>query len=114
MWFYKIAFQMIRDETFDERNSIKKHINGEEKKTYLKEWDVWWSSLWINIGSESYGKGSCFRRPVLVLKKLSSNLFVWIPLTTIDKKRLQRKIWELKKSDFKNIKKRLKTLLNLS
>jgi mRNA interferase MazF len=36
----------------------------------------------LNIGEEVYGKGSSFRRPVVILKKLSHNSCVVIPTTT--------------------------------
>lgn len=39
-------------------------------------------SVGLNLGSESYGKGVMFRRPVLVLKKLSSYQCIAIPLST--------------------------------
>jgi len=42
-------------------------------------------SIGKNIGSESYGKGKYFLRPVLVYKKLSKTLFVGIPLTSVKK-----------------------------
>ncbi len=36
----------------------------------------------LNIGKEIYGKGADFTRPVLILKKLSKDKFIGIPLTT--------------------------------
>jgi len=47
--------------------------------------DIWWCSIGINIGEEIYGKGSKYRRPVFVLKKLTSNSFLGLPLTSQDK-----------------------------
>lgn len=35
-----------------------------------------------NIGDEEYGKGEIFSRPVLIVRQLTSDLFIGIPLTT--------------------------------
>ncbi len=36
----------------------------------------------MNVGEESCGKGSLFRRPVIIFKKLSQNTCITIPTTT--------------------------------
>lgn len=95
----------------------------------------------LNIGGESYGKGDAFMRPVLILKKLSADLCIVLPLTTQDKKgswfidisllgekrwvmlnqirmvhkkRLQHKIGKASKTDFNRVKEKLEALLELS
>lgn len=110
-------------------------------KIYFKPGDVWWCSIGLNLGSEALGKGPEFRRPVLVLKKLSSDLCVVLPLTsksksgtwfvdvtlhgetrwvmlyqirTLHKKRFQRKMGQLDDMDFQRVKEKLETLLELS
>ncbi len=60
-------------ENFDKWNEQKKYLNNIESNIYFKEWDIWWISIWLNIKSESFWKWEHFRRPILVLKKLSSN-----------------------------------------
>lgn len=128
-------------EVFDKWNQLKQKIQLKDtEKIFFKEWDIWWSSLWQNIKSESNWKWDEFRRPILVLKKLSSDTCIVIPLSTqektwtwfytynlhgekytallyqirmVHKNRFQRKIWELDEKDFSEIKKRLKNLLNL-
>lgn len=47
--------------------------------------EVWWCSLGANIGFEEDGKNEPFERPVLVLRKFSSELFLGVPLTTTQK-----------------------------
>lgn len=64
----------------------KIEIHIKNKEVLFKAGEVWWCSVGINIGHEAYGKGTGFTRPVLVLKKLSSNLFFGIPLTSQNKK----------------------------
>lgn len=128
-------------ELFENWNKLKQNINEKSlKNVYFKEWDIWWSSLWQNIKSEANWKWEFFMRPILVIKKLSSDSCISIPLSTkikewtwyysydlhwqkytallyqikmVHKNRFQRKIWELDEKDFWEIKKRLKNLLNL-
>ena len=125
---------------FDKWCELKKKLEDTETNIYFNEWQIWWLSIWLNIKKESCGKWDNYRRPVLVLKKLSSITFIWIPLSSkiktgtwfsqykqhwqkltallyqirmFDNIRFQRKIWEMDEHDFKEIKKRLKLLLNL-
>lgn len=42
-------------------------------------------SVGLNIAMESCGKGKTLRRPVLIYKKLSGNLFIGLPLTSKEK-----------------------------
>ncbi|MCK9272870.1 type II toxin-antitoxin system PemK/MazF family toxin [Candidatus Gracilibacteria bacterium] len=127
-------------EIFDNWNEEKKKIHNKKSEIYFKQGDIWRISLGINIKSESNGKGENFRRPVLILKKLSSDSCIVVPLSSkikigswfyqynlhgiketallyqirmIHKNRFQRKIGELDEKDFSEIKKRLKNLLNL-
>ncbi len=128
------------ENTFDTWNNQKKILHTKISQVYFKEWDVWWCSIGINIGNESYGKWENFRRPILIIKKLSADLFIAIPLTsknkqwswfcpyvlhgqtkyamlyqvrTLHKNRLQRKIWELDETYLFAIKKSLRNLLSL-
>ncbi len=111
------------------------------KKIYFKEADVWWCSLGLNLGSESFGKGDGFRRPILIVRKLSSDLCIALPLTSkekngtwfiditlhtkkrwvmlyqiraLHKKRFQHKIGELDATDFNRVKQKLQNLLESS
>ncbi len=108
---------------------------------YFKEGQIWWCSLGQNIGSESFGKGENFRRPILIIKKLSADLCIALPLTskekigtwfiditihgerkwamlyqirTLNKKIFSIKLGELDDIDFDRVKEKLETLLELS
>ena len=127
---------------YNEWNLKKQKINFLERplgeEIYFKEGDVWWCSIGINVGSESFGKGKNFRRPVLVIKKLSADLCIALPITskqkigtwfedvllneenryvmlyqirTLNKKRFTIKMGELGSNDFIKVKEKLKTLL---
>jgi len=123
---------MINLELFDNWNEIKKQLHQQEKEIeFFKERQIWWCSIGQNLGSESYGKGLTFTRPILVYRKLSDRIFLGIPLTTkikigtwyvtirqnhkditaqfhqiriYDKKRLRNKIGEIDDEDFRRIK----------
>ena len=106
----------------------------------FKEWEIWWSNIWVNIKTESCWKWKKFRRPVLVFKKLSSDMWIVIPLSSQIKEwtwftqykihwkiynallyqvkmmhinRFTVREWEIDIHDFNKIKKRFKKLLNL-
>ena len=52
----------------------------------FKEGEIWWCSIGMNIGREIFGKGKDFARPVVIFKKIGSDSFLAIPLTTQIKK----------------------------
>lgn len=52
------------------------------KPPLFKDGEIWWCSIGENIGGEISGKGSYFRRPVLVIRKLDKFSFIGIPLTS--------------------------------
>lgn len=67
---------------FDIWNEQKKYINQERIEGFFQERDVVWCSVGKNVGFEQDGKGSDFRRPVLVVKKFNRHVFLGIPVTT--------------------------------
>lgn len=67
---------------FDAWNTQKKRLHTSEPQILFKEGDVWWCSLGVNVGSETLGKGQAFTRPVIVLKKLSQEACVIVPVTS--------------------------------
>ena len=59
-------------EKYNKWNIKKQNIHFlDNRDIYFKEGDIWWCSIGLNIGDESYGKGRDFRRPILIFKKLS-------------------------------------------
>ncbi|MEK7658251.1 MAG: type II toxin-antitoxin system PemK/MazF family toxin [Patescibacteria group bacterium] len=124
--------------------NIKKqeiHFSDRTEDIYFKEGQIWWCSVGQNVGSESFGKGEYFMRPILIIKKLSSDLCIALPLTskkktgtwfeeitfagekicvllyqirTFNKKRFQRKMGELDQKYFMRVKEKLEALLELS
>lgn len=69
---------------FDEWNEIKKKVDKKEGFK-IKSATIYWVNVGQNVGSEIYGKGGDFLRPVLVVKKIFNHAFIGIPLTSKDK-----------------------------
>ena len=70
---------------FNGWNRKKKKINDTVPPKEFSEKEIWWASLGVNIGREIDGKHHNYERPVLVLKKLSSDTLWAIPLTSTRK-----------------------------
>lgn len=68
---------------FDSWNNIKREINNNNKNKFFHEREVWWCSIGVNIGSEQDGKGNKYLRPVVIYKRIDSNMFLGIPLTSV-------------------------------
>ena len=125
---------------FDKWNVLKQQLDDNSKRVEFKERTIYWISIGENIGFEQNGKGDIFSRPVLVLKKISKQLFFGIPLSTqikegsffyqyridgqirtallaqgrtFDTKRLENKIGMMEEEDFKKLKEKFKLLLEL-
>ena len=124
---------------FDNWNEKKKQIHKNDNAPFCHERELWWCALGVNIGFEQDGSEEAGNRPILVLKGLSAQTCVAIPLTTstnihplrpsigivedeeahallsqirvIDTKRLIRKIGYLDKKIFEKIRKIAKDML---
>jgi mRNA-degrading endonuclease toxin of MazEF toxin-antitoxin module len=70
---------------FDSWNELKKNIN-DRNPVYVSEREIWFCSVGLNVGSEQDGKHENFERPVLIIKKVTNNTFIGIPLTSNKKK----------------------------
>lgn len=70
---------------YDQWNEKKKDIDTKEIMMGLKERDVVFVSMGMNVGFEQNGKGDEFLRPVVVLNVLNRGLFFGVPLTSKQK-----------------------------
>lgn len=127
------------EKDFDKWNEQKKGINERPDGPFYHEREMWWCALGVNVGFEQDGSGQQHDRPVLILKGLSAQTFIAIPLTTsnhehpmrpsvgtvegkdarallsqlrvIDAKRLIRKIGYLEQEHFDEIRKAVRDML---
>ena len=70
---------------YDDWNIKKKELAVAVRELLFKEGEVWWCSLGLNIGTETYGKGKDFLRPILIIKKLSKEDCIALPITSVPK-----------------------------
>ncbi len=66
------------------RQKIKLHTTT-HSPPFFKQGELWWCSIGMNVGDEIYGKGNNFRRPMLILKKITKNVFLALPATSQEK-----------------------------
>jgi mRNA interferase MazF len=117
---------------FDGWNKLKKSTDESNSSIKIKEGEIRWCRFGLNIGNEVFGKGENFRRPALILKKFSGDVFLGLPLTTkehygdwyyriehnnisrfailnqgriLDKKRLEEKLFEIPDLENEEVKK---------
>lgn len=79
----------MENKNYDEWNDLKKRINNYGNLNHPKIREIWWINVGLNIGSEIYGKGLKYLRPVLVIKVNDIN-FVGLPLSSKIRKDIGR------------------------
>ena len=67
---------------FNEWNEVKKETDLSEKSPLFKEREIYNAKIGENIGFEQSGKGDEFVRPVLIVKRLTKEMFFGVPLST--------------------------------
>jgi mRNA interferase MazF len=126
------------EKDFDNWNSLQKRLDN-RRVTYCRAKEIWWCHLGVNVGCEENGKNINFERPVLILKKFNQEMLWILPMTSINKqnkyysrvfyrgreysiilsqirtissRRLLRKVWVMKKKDFKKVRRSISCLLS--
>lgn len=117
---------------FNEWNKKKVDIDKNIEYNHPKEKEIWWCSVGLNIGTEVYGKGNDYTRPVLIINAAGSESFIGIPLSSkiknkkysciiktddkklhtalvyqirsFDKRRLTKKIYDLSADEYLKVK----------
>jgi len=67
---------------FDKWNNVKKATQQNKRKLGIKPREIFWVKIGQNIGSEEYGKDEDFTRPVIIIRKLTHDLFIGVPITS--------------------------------
>lgn len=127
------------EKRFDDWNIQKKALHGRLSAPFCHAREMWWCAFGVNVGFEQDGTGAHYDRPTVVLKVLSAQTCLVIPLTksthqhplrlsvglvedkearavlsqmrVIDTKRLVRKIGFLDHEHFERIRKAAKDML---
>lgn len=66
----------------DKWNAVKKHIDSNQTKQGVEIQRIYWTKIGQNVGSEVFGKGENFARPVLVISAFYNGTFLGVPLTS--------------------------------
>ena len=67
--------------SFDIWNEKKFAIHNSKEDTFVAVREIWYVSLWNNVGYEEDWKWEDFLRPVVVISKIG-NMFFVVPMTT--------------------------------
>ena len=67
---------------FDRWNKAKKKLEVRSSLLEIRDRQVWWASLGLNIGDEEDGKNEFFERPVLIVRKFNNKIAWVLPLTS--------------------------------
>ena len=82
----------------DEWNIVKKDIDRQRIKKRVENQGIYWISIGQNVGSEVYGKGQDFVRPVLVLCVFFNHTFLGVPLSSKFRNKTGRLYYKFKDS----------------
>lgn len=74
------------EEIFDKWNEVKKVVQNDEKIRLFKQRDIFFINMGQNVGFEQNGKGENFVRPIIILKRITNQMFLGIPLSSQLKK----------------------------
>ena len=77
-------YKAIYTDRFDEWNFLKKQLNKKIEDIFIREREIYFIHIGQNIGHEQNGHEK-FLRPVLILRKLSHNYFIGVPLSSKEK-----------------------------
>ncbi len=79
---------MDEEKDYEKWNNLKKKLDAKAKNTMplVKPREIWWCHIGINIGSEIFGKGDSFTRPILIMKVYPNWTFLAAPLTSTESK----------------------------
>ena len=70
------------EKDFDRWNALKQRLDNATQLPFFNEREIWWCNVGLNIGSEIYGKGKTFTRPILIIRKFNQNSLFALPLST--------------------------------
>ena len=70
------------EKNFDAWNTQKKIIHQRQPPPYIKDGDIWWCSIGLNVGHEEDGKNEWFERPVCLIRCFRGGLVWVVPFTS--------------------------------
>jgi mRNA interferase MazF len=76
----EMEYEYIKD--FDAWNAKKKTINDHSAVAFIQPSAIWLASIGTNVGHEIDGKDNDFARPIIIIRKVSPNIFIGTPTTS--------------------------------
>lgn len=73
---------MYMAKNFAEWHKFKARLDSRKKLPTFSEGEIWWCSTGVNVGTEEDGKNSYFERPVIILRRFNSGMFLAVELTS--------------------------------
>jgi mRNA interferase MazF len=71
---------------FESWNKLKQNLDAlNNQDLRIKEGEIWWCALGVNIGNEIDGKNELYERPVIVIKKFPNKSFLVVPLSKTER-----------------------------
>jgi mRNA-degrading endonuclease toxin of MazEF toxin-antitoxin module len=67
---------------FDKWNKIKKKIDKKTNFLEIRERQIWWAVVGLNIGDEENGKENKYERPVVILKNFNNRICLTLPISS--------------------------------
>jgi mRNA interferase MazF len=70
------------EKDFAKWHSLKEKLQQKSSEFIFGAGEIWLCALGLNLGHEEDGKGDVFLRPIVIFKKINSDTFWAIPLTS--------------------------------
>jgi mRNA-degrading endonuclease toxin of MazEF toxin-antitoxin module len=69
---------------FEGWNTLKQNLDNRQNTSVptIKEREIWWCSIGVNIGDEEDGYNELYNRPVLIVRKFNDRIFWGVAITT--------------------------------
>ena len=79
---YALCMKAKYPKEFGRWSGHKEHIDLEDNPVDFREREIWWCSIGVNVGREQQSQTADFSRPVLIMRRFTSDIFWAVPLTT--------------------------------
>jgi len=73
------------EKDFVKWHHLKEKLQKRNNQFTFDGGEIWLCALGLNLGHEEDGKGDVFLRPIIILRKINSDTFWAIPLTSQEK-----------------------------
>ena len=65
-------------------HTLKQNLDNRQGASVptIKEREIWWCSIGVNVGDEEDGHNELYNRPVLIVRKFNARIFWGVAMTT--------------------------------